>query len=377
MLCERAQPSPEGYPVFEHNPRFWRLAEAAERPGGPERAPLVVLSWLYCGALSAYLAPYRLGVRKPNRISTPVVSVGNLVLGGTGKTPVVRWLCESLIADGVRPCVVSYGYGGSACSSPTVVSDGSTVRLSAAEAGDEPAMLARLLPTVQVVVGKRRFTAASLAEERFSPDLVVLDDGFQHWQLHRDLDIVVLDARRPFGNGRTIPAGPMREPKSALRRADVVIISHSDAVDEQSLAALRQEIEVLSPGSGIYRARYADATARPLNGSGGAPDGATVCALSSIGAPSGFEKIAATGFALACAVRYPDHHPYTSEDLDQVVQAARRSGASAIVTTEKDAVRWPASQNALPVSVLDVCLRMDSGRELLERVRDLLVSHGA
>ena len=403
--------APEVYPVFEHSPRLWRLVEAANKPGGIERAPLVALSWLYSLGIAAFLWPYRVGIRKRKRVKTPVVSVGNLVLGGTGKTPVVRWLCESLVSEGLKPCVVSYGYGGSACKSPSVVSDGETIYLGAEEAGDEPAMLARFLPGVPVVVGKRRFEAARLAEIQLSPDVIILDDGFQHWQLHRDLDIVVIDARRPFGNGFTIPAGPLREPVSALRRADMIVLSHSGEVSDEDLRSLRNKVQSLAPNAGIHLARDGRSAIRALaRGERRSPLGdqlqianyklqietessdsysnlqsamsnvqssSNFCAVSSIGTPWSFEKSAlAAGFRLACVVRYPDHHAYSVADIEHISDVARANAASGIVTTEKDAVRWPNSRQELPVFVLDTQVEIENGDDLIAVIWRLLGGHG-
>ena len=379
MLHERHN-NPDGYRVFEHSPRFRRLAEAADKPGGFGRAPLTALSWLYSAGLAAFLATYRIGLRKQKRIATPVVSVGNLTLGGTGKTPIVRWLCESFLQEGVKPCVVSYGYGGSACGSPTVVSDGKSVYLGADEAGDEPTMLARLLPGIPVVIGKRRYDAAQLAEEKYSPTLIVLDDGFQHWQLHRNLDIVVIDARRPFGNRRTIPAGPLREPVSAIKRAGLVVLTHSSEITDDVLRELENEVRKIAPEVEVYRARNADSAMREMTTGeriSSRPHDERVCAVSSIGEPWGFERsVVKTGLPIACAVRYPDHHRYSSSDTDDITRVARDCGASAIVTTEKDAVRWHDAADGLPVVVLDTRVEIEGGEAILAGIRKLLVDNG-
>lgn len=347
--------------------------EAAERRGGAERLPLLLLSHAYAGALALYLLPYRLDLRGRHKIATPVISIGNIVLGGVGKTPLVRWLCESLVNDGLRPCVVSCGYGGSICGAPAVVSDGTAIRLRAAEAGDEPVMLAQFLPGVPVVIGKRRAAAARLAERAFSPDLIVLDDGFQHWQLHRDLDVVVIDARRPFGNRRTIPAGPLREPLSALRRAGAVVLSHSDDASGNSLESLYEEMTRLCPGVPIHKCRDRPGTLRWVSDASGS--GNATCAVSAIGTPRSFERsVIRAGLQLACAVRYPDHHAYTPQDLEDVCTAARTAGASRIVTTEKDIVRWPDGFDELPVAVLDTRVEVESGSDLLAVVKALCIN---
>jgi tetraacyldisaccharide 4'-kinase len=181
------------------------------------RALLWPLSLVYRIGLRAYLSIYGIGLRKRCRLKAPVISVGNLTFGGTGKTPAVQTLCRMLAEQGKRVVVLSRGHGGSA-RGVIVVSDGERMLSDSSEAGDEPVMLARMLPGVPVIVGKDRRDSGRLACERFGPDVIVLDDGLQYWQLHRDLDIVVLDARKPWGSGFVMPMGDLREPASGLRR---------------------------------------------------------------------------------------------------------------------------------------------------------------
>ncbi len=376
MLKENAIDTSYGYRIFEHSPRFWRLVEAAEKPVGLIAAPLLPLSWLYSGAINLYLKQYQLGIKRQSRVNTPIVSVGNLVLGGTGKTSVVRWICESLLEMGVKSCVVSYGYGGTYCHTPSIVSDGENIKLSAAQAGDEPVMLAKLIPGVPVVIGKRRYLAARLAETTFKPDVIILDDGFQHWQLFRDLDILVIDARSPFGNGHTLPAGPLRESIRSIKRADIAILTHIGVADNFRLSEIEKKIKSFAPHISILHASNLVDSIRYLTSEKiieHSLDGKPLCAVSSIGTPKSFEDtLIEAGLTLKCTIRYPDHHPYTQRDINDIISVAKVVGASEIITTEKDAVRWPGLADGIPVSVLDIRLKVEQGEKLLQSIKNLL-----
>ena len=156
-----------------------------------------------------------------------MVSIGNITVGGTGKTPVTAYIARFLLAQGYRVAVLSRGYGGSLEGQTCVVSDGLTIMLSAVECGDEPYLLASTVPGLMVVIGTDRYAAGQLAIEQLAPDIFLLDDGFQHLRLHRDLNILLQDFSRPFGNGLTLPAGILREPSSAASRADLVIFTRA------------------------------------------------------------------------------------------------------------------------------------------------------
>ncbi|MBC8135678.1 MAG: tetraacyldisaccharide 4'-kinase, partial [Fibrella sp.] len=202
------------------------------------RAVLTPLAWLHQFGLEAYLTPFRLGLRKRYRLPVPVVSIGNLSSGGTGKTPATAFVAGCLREAGKRVVILSRGHGGLAerGKDPVIVSEGDGKHLSPVVAGDEPVLLAGLLPDVPIIVCRDRRKSGQLAVERFAPEVILLDDGLQYWQLHRDLDIVLLDARRPFDNGFVLPRGLLREPPSHLSRAGLVILTRADRVtDRQTL----------------------------------------------------------------------------------------------------------------------------------------------
>jgi tetraacyldisaccharide 4'-kinase len=213
--------------------------------------------------------------------------------------------------------------------------------------------------------------AGRLALQRFGPDTLLLDDGFQHRQLHRDLDLVMLDATDPFGGGHLLPRGLLREPVDALGRAHAVILSRTDQASE--LAGLRLSLEQVIPGAPQILTRHRPAGLSELASGREWPAeslrGRRVLALSGIGNPLGFHRtLAMLGAVLATARTFPDHHPYSPADLASVERAARGVGAESIVTTEKDAIRIPAGAALLPILVLRVDLEIIEGADALERL---------
>jgi tetraacyldisaccharide 4'-kinase len=289
-------------------------------------------------------ALYEAGVLGAARVPAPVVSVGNLAVGGAGKTPVAIALARRLAAHGRRVAVLSRGYRAEA-SGPRVVSDGSRALLGAREAGDEPALLARRLPGVRVLCGPRRAELAAIALDDLGADALLLDDGFQHRALARDLDVVVVDASNPAGNGRLLPRGPNREPWSALRRAGLVWLTRVDAAPPERLAWLRAEA-LSATGYGAVESRHAavDVLDGALGASlgAGALRGARVLLLCALARPEGFRRTLASLGAEVVAERvYRDHHWFSPAELEEVLELAAARDAL-VATTEKDAVRVPA-----------------------------------
>jgi tetraacyldisaccharide 4'-kinase len=269
------------------------------------------------------------------RAPLPVISVGNLTVGGTGKTPLVACLARWLLAEGSRPAIVSRGYGGRAGRGPLVVSIGSGPLCPPEACGDEPFLLARALDGVAVVVGSDRWAAARCAATR-GANVVLLDDGFQHRRLARELDVVLLDAAAPLGSGRLLPAGPLREPPSALARADVVIATRTPR--GATLEALEQLVRRHNPRAPLLGADhrivgFVDVDGRPVV----APRSAV--AFCGIGNPQRFrDDLLQHGIELLAFRAYPDHHPYAERELAELAELAERDGAF-LVTTEKDLAR--------------------------------------
>ncbi len=294
---------------------------------------LTLLSFPYELLLRLRARAYTAGVLTSHSLGRPVISVGNLAVGGTGKTPAVAMLAKYFIARGKRVAVLSRGYGGS-FRGEAVVSDGETLFLTAAEAGDEPYLLASTIPGLMAVVGANRFRAGILAMERLAPDIFILDDGFQHMRLQRTLDILLLDSGRPFGNGRTLPAGLLREPRSAAERADVIIFTRCTA--EAELVSL--------PGKPSCRAFHHLVGMTPLKGGEVRPfdtlKGLRGVAFAGIADPAPFFRdLEEEGLLLAAALPFPDHCSYGEKEVREIMRAVQQYGADYLITTEKDGVK--------------------------------------
>jgi tetraacyldisaccharide 4'-kinase len=272
----------------------------------------------------------------------PVFSVGNLAVGGTGKTPLVAWLARRLQAAGMVPAVVSRGYGGTAGPGPLLVSTGEGPRVNARTCGDEPHLLARTLPGTIVVVGSDRVEGARRAASA-GASVVILDDGFQHRRLARDLDIVVLDGRAPLDAGRLLPAGLLREPPDALRRAHVVVLTR---IREGDLAAPATDAVRRSGfGGPVLRAGHRTTGFAAANGAASHPPPRAI-AFCGIGDPHLFRAdLEAAGVAVAALHTFRDHHPYTMADWTALLAAAQAKRVP-LVTTEKDLSRLAATLGA-------------------------------
>ncbi|MEW6217926.1 MAG: tetraacyldisaccharide 4'-kinase [Thermodesulfobacteriota bacterium] len=311
---------------------------------------------------------YRRRLFAVTRLPVPVVSVGNLTLGGTGKTPLVVHLARLAQAHGRRPAVVSRGYRGTAAGPVTVVSRGGPPLIDAATAGDEPFLMARLLPGVPVIISRRRALAGWHAVRELAADLVILDDGFQHLALARDLDIVLLAGETPFGNGRIFPGGLLREPASALARAQVLVLTGQGADrPAPDLAAL---LDRLAPGCPVFASHYQPkdlVDAGQERQSLAAVQGLPAFAFSGIGNPDSFAAtLRAAGVTVAGHRAFADHHAYSRADLERLTAAALRCGARWLVTTEKDLVRLgPRPDSPLPLRALTVAPRVAAGFDRL------------
>ncbi len=301
---------------------------------------LTLLTYPYTLGHQLRLQAYNRGWAAVRRLPCRVISVGNVTLGGTGKTPVVEAIADLLHREGLRVCVLSRGYGGNPQAAVTVVSDGEQCLVPANAAGDEPVLLAERLAGVPVVVAKNRYAAGMLAVERFGVDVIVLDDGFQHIQLARDLDIVLLDAARPFGNGRLFPRGDLRERPTALARADVVVLTRW----EPDIAPSTTALKLSQPMPPLFHSRYELLDLQILDDGRILPlaslRGQRVLAFCGIGTPEHFRRtLQGLEAEVVAFAAFPDHHPYSRSDLHHLVQTATQCGTATLVTTEKDGVR--------------------------------------
>ena len=325
------------------------------------------IAFLYGGVIRRRNGEYTGGKKQAMRMDVPVISVGNITVGGTGKTPLVEALARHLQDRDIKGAVLSRGYRRRS-RPPLVVSDGKSVCPTVEEAGDEPFLLASRLDGVPVLVGKDRACIGKMAVEHFGCGALLLDDGFQHRKLARDLDIVVIDASRPWGNGWLLPAGPLREPLSGLRRADLIVLSRvKEATD---LSRVRDEVrqrtdcpivetnhkpcEWVEPEKQL---KHPLAWLRKKK----------LFAFAGIGNPDAFRRsIEPLCHSVVGFFTFRDHHRYADRDLFRIVSAAQRTGAEAIVTTEKDAVRFkriPATN--MPFVYLRIEIVLEKGDEFL------------
>jgi tetraacyldisaccharide 4'-kinase len=322
---------------------------------------LRALSWVFSGIVQLRLWLHRNRILRDQHLGCLVVVVGNLTVGGTGKTPIVEKFAKALRDRGRKVAILSRGYKSKAPPfwkkawyaithtdepPPRVVSDGTTVFLDSEQAGDEPFMLAKNLPGVVVLVDKNRVKAGAYAIKKFGCDTLVLDDGFQYLALKGRLNLLLIDKTNPFGNGHLLPRGVLREPVKHLRRANYIFLTKSDGTRdaelEATIARFKPEADVIECA---HRAQYLQRMdSAPGAAAGREPlswlKGRRVFAFSGIATPESFEKfLKDLGALLMGRERFLDHYRYTPEDLDELYDAAERSRAECLVTTEKDAVR--------------------------------------
>lgn len=356
---------------------LWDEDEA--QPKGWARPALWPAALAYRGIIACWSRWGPAARGQTQRLGVPVVSVGNLVIGGSGKTPFAIWLAAELTRRGRRPVLLSRGYGGRAGRGPLVVSDGERICCGPHEAGDETVMIARRMPGLPVVAGADRGRCGAYALERLGADCAILDDGFQHVSLRRDLNILLLDSSRPFGNGRLFPMGPLRELPSALSRADLVVFTRwSERVDGESL-----RVEIID-GIGEHRVVK---TSHRLSGLSSVGDdreldavellGAPVTLVTAIANPRSFEKtVAELGVEVRGHLRFPDHYGFTIGDLSAAALKARAEGARFILTTEKDAVRFPAGARDLdpPAVQVRVSIHVEEGWGVIDHMLESLIA---
>ncbi len=335
---------------------------------------LRALSLVFRAAVAARNAAYRRGLLRRSHLPVKVISVGNISVGGTGKTPLVAHLVALSDEMGLRPCVLTRGYGRRGKEIALVSDpDGAVPELI----GDEPSLLAGKFPGLAISIGKDRFRAGSLAIDRVHPDVIILDDGFQYLKLYRDCDVVAVDASREIRDEMMIPAGTLREPPRNLRRADLICLTHLEICNntERVISFIRR----IAPRAQLAGCRHVPLgfTLRP-EGRGVPPawiSGERVVSLAGIAKPEYFEDmLLRLGTEIAGSFRYPDHHFYTLDDLREISSFMSRVGVEILVTTEKDVMRIPDEAFAgIRVAVLAVGLEFEFGGELLRRVlsRDL------
>jgi tetraacyldisaccharide 4'-kinase len=357
-------------------PSAW--SRAAGPAGRLLASPLLAAAALFRAGVAVRGALYESGLLTAERAGVPVVSIGNVAVGGAGKTPAAMAVAGRLLARGRKVALLSRGYGATRRDA-RVVSDGARVLLGAAEAGDEPALVARRLSGVRVLCGPRRAEIARTAVEALGADALLLDDGFQHRSLARDLDVVVLDAADPFGNGRLLPAGPNREPRSALRRAGLLWLSRVDQAEPAALESLR-ELAREATGRAPVESRHAplDVLDGPLSESFGldALRGKRVLLLAGVARPEGFRRtLAALGAEVAEMRAFPDHHRFEAREIEDALAAAGGARCEVVATTEKDAVRLPPELARDPLlRVVRIEAELVAGEDVLAAALDAVLA---
>lgn len=328
---------------------------------------------------------YEVGLKRRFPLGCQVISVGNVTVGGTGKTPVVEILARTLRDEGRAVAIISRGYrkkekpffqrllDGEA-TAPRVVSDGNRVLLGSDMSGDEPYMLASNLPGVVVLVDKNRVKAGRYAIRHFACDVLILDDGFQYMKLKHSHEIVLVDSTNPFGNRHLLPRGILREPAANIRRADFIFITKSDGGAD----ALRARLRRLNPTAEMAECRHRPRFYKNVYSAETLPlekiAGMKVVALSGIAAPMGFENsVSAMGGRILARERFPDHYRYRTQDIINVINEADELGADAILTTEKDAVRLPHLERPkVPIYYMRMEIEIVSGfdnfRQCVDRI---------
>ncbi|MCC5834590.1 MAG: tetraacyldisaccharide 4'-kinase [Opitutales bacterium] len=325
---------------------------------------------------------YRQRILRAQHLGCLVIVVGNLTVGGTGKTPIVEKLARALLERGRKVAILSRGYKSrkeplwrkwwrlithTPAPPPRVVSDGQQVLLDSETAGDEPYMLARnLLPGVLVITDKDRVKAGQFAIRKFGVDTLILDDGFQYFQLKDHIQLLLIDKSNPFGNGQLLPRGILREPVEHLRRASYVFLTKSDGKPDP---ALLSTIERHRPGTEVIECTHEPKYLQTVNGDKRLElkdlRGKKVAAMSGIAVPESFEDfLKKFGAELALRFRFLDHHRFTAIELERVFERARSAGVDYLVTTEKDAVRIPESIRApIPFYYLRVEIEWLAGED--------------
>lgn len=291
------------------------------------------LSLLYETAIRVRLKLYECGIFKSDDFGVPTISVGNLTVGGTGKTPLVAFIAEILAERGAKVCILTRGYKRANERERVLVSDGEKILTNVEKAGDEPFELAeKLLGKAVVVADANRAKAGIWAREKFDITAFILDDAFQHLRVKRDLDIVCIDATNPFGSGKILPQGILREPLKNLQRADAIVITRANLTE--NIVDLKTQIAKLNLNGKIF------VSENKFNSEFGVQGLKSIAAFCALGNPENFfAQLKQEGFDLIFTKTFPDHHFYTQKDIDELEKEAVTKGAEHFVTTAKDAVK--------------------------------------
>ncbi len=341
-------------------------------PGGQRSTVIMLLLSFFSGwygwAVFIRFSFYRLGIFKVKRLKAKVISVGNITAGGTGKTPLVIYLAEKLREENRKVAILSRGYKREN-KEMVDLNQGAIAKASWEDAGDEPYMMSRRLIDIPIIINKHRSVSGPYAIEKYGAEILILDDGFQHLKIRRDLDIVVIDSTIPFGNGKLLPVGILREPLSSLKRADILVLTKTDQMSDNN--KLKETLRKYNPQAPMVESVYRIHSVEKF------PDNSAIelkeledkkaLAFSGIGNPASFENsLKQLKVNLAGHRIFPDHYSYRSKDISSLVGEAKNLGVDFIITTEKDSVRIPmVNMPEIPVYVLKIDLRVISGENIL------------
>ncbi len=369
------------YPSYK---RWWDSVVSDEAMGlGPSASRLVLRAGaqLYLLGLKLNLGLYTSGLKGFTQPALSTISVGNLTLGGTGKTTVVQFLAHRLQQQNIIPGIVLRGYGRTGCERAILVTDGEQSAgreagaplLSPSEAGDEAYMLAQILPEVPVAVSKRRELAIKLLAERTAAQIALLDDGFQYFRMSKLVDIVLMDATAPLASQRLFPAGYLREPLSHLRRADQIWITHADQAGPEAVDKLRHTLATVAPEALVVVTRHRIASVHALTGEAITPGDFAdmrILAVSGIGNPQSFETSLQQAGAQVVALRYGDHHDYCRADMQYIQQIAQEHEVDLVACTPKDVVKWSQADWPMSVAVVHCELEILEGDHNVQSIVD-------
>jgi tetraacyldisaccharide 4'-kinase len=328
---------------------------------------LLPLSVFYGAMTRTRYALYRNGIFRTHDLNAPVISIGNITVGGTGKTPLVAWFANALAEQGKKVCVLTRGYGRENSSHRVLVSNGKEILADAKTGGDEPLMLAEnLIDKAAVICDKDRTSAGRWAKENLSSDVFILDDGFQHHRVKRTFDVVAVDATNPFGNGYLLPRGRLRERLSSLRRADCIIITKTNLGED--IDELRTKLESHSKGRPVFFSRFRTIGTRLVNSNKFVelktlPE--PCVAFCALGNPKAFFKqIKRADLMSVHKKAFRDHHYYTQQDIEKLEQEAKEKDARCLITTAKDAVKLRGLKFELPCYSLEIEVEIDEEEKL-------------
>src|SRR5258705_3752077 len=331
------------------------------------------LSAIYSVVTRARITAYRRGWFSVSKLSAPVISIGNLTTGGTGKTPLVEWVCRAVASEvGKRACVLTRGYGRANPQSQVVVSDGNKLLATQWEAGDEPYLLARnLIGIAAVVSNPDRAAAGEWAIKNLGSEVFVLDDGFQHLRLSRDLDIVTIDATNPWGGGSLLPYGRLRETLTGLSRANCIVVTRTEQVEDT--VSLSQSVQRLAGAIPVFTSQMMTSGIRRLNGetvSNESLRAQPVAAFCGVGNPeSFFNQLRHEGYSPVFTRAFADHHGYNQADLNRLIKEAKDHGASGLITTAKDALKLASLEIELPCYVLEIKISIADDARLVKMIQ--------